>query len=79
MMTKEELRIAKLIHLASESAFYRNEDGMFRMQTTDIEVGHFLVLDEDSGEEYWVEAEDVKDSDCFYKLQPFPASVARVP
>lgn len=79
MMTKEELRVKKLMHLASESAFYRNEDGMYRMNVTDNETKKFMIEDETTGEEYWIEAGDVKDSDCFYKLQPFPASSARVP
>ena len=56
----------RVMDLSADSAFYKNEDGVFRIQYTDTSEGTILVLDENSGEEYQIEVADVKDTDSFY-------------
>lgn len=55
-----------IIELAQRSVFYQNEDGMWRINWTSGEA--FGVSDEndDSGEEYTVQASEVKSSDIFH-------------
>lgn len=57
----------KILILAENSVFYRNSDGVFRIQWTDMDEGYFQVIDEDSGEEYSIYPEDIKVTDTFYK------------
>lgn len=59
----------QIMGLAWDASFYRDENGdMFRMNYTDPEEQRFEVLDEDTGEEFWVAAEEVTDSCRFYRL-----------
>lgn len=59
--------VDKILELAESSVFYRNSDGVFRIQWTDMDEGYFQVIDEDSGEEYSIYPEDIKVTDAFYK------------
>jgi len=55
----------KILNLAQSAIFYENSDGVFRIEYTDMDDGYFQVIDEDSGEEYRINPEDVKSSDIF--------------
>lgn len=58
---------------AAESAcFYITPGGVWlRMQTCDMDNGTFCALNEDSGEEYMIEFEDMVDEDIrFMGLAP---------
>jgi hypothetical protein len=57
----------KILVLAEQSVFYKNDEGVYRIEYTDMSEGYFQVLDENSGEEYKIEPNDVKLSDSFFK------------
>lgn len=63
----------RILVLAEQSVFYKNDDGVYRIEYTDLIEGFFQVLDENTGEEYRIEADDVKLSDVFYKTVPVTA------
>lgn len=60
-------RADKILNMAENSVFYRNNDGVYRIEWADMDEGYFQVIDEDAGEEYRIEPKDVKDTDVFYK------------
>ncbi len=57
----------KILVLAEQSVFYKNNDGFYRIEWTDMSEGYFQVIDEDTGEEYRIYPEDVELSDVFFK------------
>ena len=69
-----DAEVDKILDLAESSVFYKNSDGVFRIQYTDMSEGWFEVIDEDSGEEYRINPEDVKVTDAFYKTVKVPVS-----
>ena len=76
-------RLDKILELAAESSFYRNEDGFYRIMYTEFgnedEMAEYdddgtrldcyfdVIEDDDRGEEYRIYPHQVKDSDSFYK------------
>jgi hypothetical protein len=57
--------------IAELAAFYRNNEGWYRMMYTDLEEGFFQCLNEDTGEEYRIEFSEVNpQSDTFWELKP---------
>lgn len=67
-MTKELSRADKILDLAEKSVFYKkgNGSGFYRISYTDMSEGYFQVLDEDSGEEYRIEPDEVVNDDVFF-------------
>lgn len=61
-------RIAKVRSLAAKSAFYKNDDGVFRINAVPESDPEFHVEDEESGEMHVVEMLDVKPTDVFMAL-----------
>ena len=67
MANTELTREEKILNPAQDSAFYRNEDGVYRIQYTCFEEdGYFNVQDENTWEEYRIDPADVKDTDSFF-------------
>lgn len=67
-------RIDKILTLASESVFYTDGEGTYRINYTSFGDGseegedvYFDVVDEDTGEEFRVFPEDVCNGDIFHK------------
>jgi hypothetical protein len=61
----------KLFDLATHSAFYKNDNGVFRIQNCCYEGKpedqYMLILAENSGEEYQVKWHEIKPTDVFFK------------
>ena len=70
--TKEQIAQA-----AEEACFYVTPEGLWlRMQYTSIDEGYFYALDEDSGEEYRIEFDDmleVEDPHFEHLVKTIPA------
>lgn len=69
-----DAEVDKILELAESSVFYKNSDGVFRIQYTDITDGFFAVIDEETEEESNIYPEDVKVTDAFYKTVMVPVS-----
>jgi hypothetical protein len=62
-MTRDD----KIMILAQDAVFYRNDKGFWRVQSVDVEDGVFQIVDENTGEAEEVQVENVKDTDGFYR------------
>lgn len=69
-----DAEVDKILELAESSVFYKNSDGVFRIQYTDMSDGFFAVIDEETEEESNIYPEDVKVADAFYKTVMVPVS-----
>lgn len=56
-----------ILELAQQSVFYKNNDGVYRIEHTCMSEGYFQVIDENTGEEYNIFPEDVAPEDSFFK------------
>ncbi len=54
--------VKQISDAAELACFYVTEDGLWlRMQFTDLDEGYFCAMDEDTGEDYRIEFEELLD------------------